>query len=63
MATAVKDLKGISDDIVEALKPENLYAKLIETNDSANLTTRPPTAAQVEDWIAQAKVLPKTLTY
>lgn len=70
----VKGVSGVYGDLLEQAgvdtvkelatrKPENLHAKLIETNDSANLTERPPTAAQVEDWVAQAKDLPKTLTY
>jgi predicted flap endonuclease-1-like 5' DNA nuclease len=44
-------------------RPDNLHAKLIETNEARQLTQRPPTAAQVEDWVDQAKALPKLLTY
>ncbi|MBK1630866.1 ferredoxin [Thiohalocapsa halophila] len=44
-------------------RPDNLHAKLIETNDAAQLTQRPPTAAQVEDWVEQAKALPRIVTY
>lgn len=44
-------------------RPDNLHAKLIETNEAKQLTQRPPTAAQVEDWVDQAKALPKLLTY
>jgi predicted flap endonuclease-1-like 5' DNA nuclease len=70
----VKGVSGVYGDLLEQAgvdtvkelatrKPENLHAKIIETNDSANLTARPPTAAQIEDWVAQARELPKTLTY
>ena len=70
----VKGVSGVYGDLLEhagvdtvkelaTRKPENLHAKLVETNDSTKLTERPPTAAQVEDWVAQAKELPKTLTY
>lgn len=41
----------------------NLQAKLEETNASMQLTQRPPSAAQVEDWVEQAKALPKLLSY
>jgi hypothetical protein len=36
---------------------------LVATNDAMQLSQRPPTAEQVSDWIAQAKELPKLLTY
>jgi hypothetical protein len=41
----------------------NLHAKLLETNAAMQLTQRMPTAEQVTDWIAQAKELPKYLSY
>ena len=44
-------------------RPDNLHAKLTETNESTQLTQRPPTAAQVQDWVEQAKALPKHITY
>jgi predicted flap endonuclease-1-like 5' DNA nuclease len=44
-------------------KPENLLATMLEANQKKSLTKRPPTLAQVQDWVAQAKALPKTLTY
>ena len=70
----VKGVSGVYSDLLEeagvdtvkelaARRADNLHAKISETNDALQLTARPPTAAQVEDWIAQAKDLPKILTY
>ena len=42
---------------------ENLYAKLVETNDAKKLVRRLPTQSQVADWIQQAKALPRVVTY
>lgn len=42
---------------------ENLYAKLKETNAQKDLVRQLPGARQVEDWIAQAKALPRVVTY
>jgi predicted flap endonuclease-1-like 5' DNA nuclease len=41
----------------------NLYQKLVEINDEKKLVRQLPTTAQVEDWIEQAKELPRILTY
>jgi predicted flap endonuclease-1-like 5' DNA nuclease len=43
--------------------PENLYAKLVEINESKNLVRRLPSLEQVEDWIKQAKQLPRVVEY
>jgi predicted flap endonuclease-1-like 5' DNA nuclease len=70
----VKGVSGVYSDLLEhagvdtvkelaTRRPDNLHAKLVETNDSLKLTQRAPTAAQVEDWVAQAKDLPKLLSY
>jgi len=59
-------LENAGVDTVKELatrNPANLHQKLVETNDAMQLTQRPPTAAQVEAWIAQAKDLPKLLSY
>lgn len=59
-------LENAGVDTVKELatrNPANLHQKLVETNDAMELTQRPPTAAQVEAWIAQAKDLPKLLSY
>jgi hypothetical protein len=42
---------------------ENLYAKLAATNDEKKLVRRLPTQKQVSDWVAQAKNLPRIITY
>ena len=44
-------------------KPENLLAKLTEVNEAKKLVRKLPTLTQVEDWVKQAKVLPKVITY
>jgi predicted flap endonuclease-1-like 5' DNA nuclease len=53
------------DTVVELAQrnPESLHAKLAEANQAKWLVRRLPTAAQVADWIQQAKDLPKVLTY
>ncbi|WP_345244379.1 DUF4332 domain-containing protein [Nibrella saemangeumensis] len=38
--------------------PQNLHAKMLEINQSKQLTSRPPTLAQIEDFVSQAKELP-----
>ncbi|MBM3190961.1 MAG: DUF4332 domain-containing protein [Chloroflexi bacterium] len=43
--------------------PENLYAKLAEVNAEKKLVRKLPSAGQVADWVAQAKTLPRKLTY
>ena len=43
--------------------PANLYQSLKDTNEREALVRRLPTAKQVEDWVAQAKRLPRVLTY
>lgn len=41
----------------------NLHAKLEETNRDKNLVNRVPSANEVEDWVTQAKTLPKVVTH
>jgi predicted flap endonuclease-1-like 5' DNA nuclease len=43
--------------------PENLHAKLKEVNAEKELVRRLPALSQVTDWVAQAKVLPRVITY
>jgi len=70
----IKGVSGVYSDLLEAAgvdtvkelatrRPDNLHAKIIETNETKKLTERPPTASAVEGWVAQAKELPKVLTY
>jgi predicted flap endonuclease-1-like 5' DNA nuclease len=41
----------------------NLYAKMVEVNKEKELVRRLPTQAQVNDWVNQAKDLPRVITY
>jgi predicted flap endonuclease-1-like 5' DNA nuclease len=43
--------------------PANLYQALKATNEREALVRRLPTLKQVQDWVAQAKRLPRVLTY
>ncbi len=43
--------------------PENLHAKLEEINEEKNLVRRTPSLSMVEDWISQAKELPRRIEY
>ena len=43
--------------------PENLFAKLVEVNEAKKLVRRLPVLSQVEDWIQQAKALPRVISH
>ena len=43
--------------------PENLYAKLVETNEMKKLVRQLPSLRQVADWVTQAKSLPREIKY
>lgn len=53
------------DTVVELAqrKADNLHAKMGEVNASKNLVNKMPALSQVEDWVAQAKKLPRTISY
>jgi predicted RNA-binding protein with RPS1 domain len=53
------------DTVVELAQrnPENLAAKLAEVNAEKNLVNRLPDEGSVEDWIEQAKSLPRAISY
>lgn len=53
------------DTVVELSKrkSENLHAKILEVNLEKKLVRRPPSFKMVEDWVKQAKDLPKVVTY
>ena len=53
------------DTVVELAQrnPENLFKKMTEVNEEKNLVRKLPTQGQVEDWVAQAKELPRVITY
>ncbi len=44
-------------------RPDNLHKKMLEVNEEKKLVRRPPSASEVEKWVAQAKELPRVLTY
>ncbi len=44
-------------------KPENLLEKMTAVNAEKNLVRRLPVLSQVEDWVEQAKQLPRVVTY
>lgn len=70
-------IKGIGGEYAELLessgvdtvpelatrKPENLLAKMTDVNGTKKLVRKLPVLSQVEDWIAQAKLLPKVILY
>lgn len=43
--------------------PDNLYAKLVETNQEKKLVRQLPSQRQVGDWVAQAKSMPRVIQY
>jgi len=43
--------------------PQNLHKKLGEANAAKQVVRRLPSKAQVADWVAQAKVLDRVITY
>ncbi len=53
------------DTVVELSKRigSNLYKKMVEVNQAKNCVNSMPGLKQVEDWIAQAKKLPRIISY
>lgn len=53
------------DTVVELAQRNaaNLFKKLVEVNGEKKLVRRLPTQKQVEDWVVQAKNLPRVITY
>jgi predicted flap endonuclease-1-like 5' DNA nuclease len=53
------------DTVVELAqrRADNLLAKMKEVNDSKNLVNKMPALSQVENWVAQAKKLPRAVSY
>jgi predicted flap endonuclease-1-like 5' DNA nuclease len=53
------------DTVVELAtrNPANLFQKMIEVNEEKKLVRRTPFQSQVEDWVAQAKQLPRKVMY
>jgi len=44
-------------------RPDNLHAKMLDVNTQKKLVRRPPTLADVEGWVAEAKTLPGAVTH
>lgn len=42
---------------------ENLQAKMAEVNEEKSLVRKVPALSQVQDWVAQAKELPRVVTH
>ena len=53
------------DTIVELSKRvgKNLFEKMVEVNEKKKLVRKMPTETQVTDWVAQAKKLPRKVSY
>jgi len=53
------------DTIIELGKrdPANLLPKMVATNEKKNLVRKLPTQKQIADWVAQAKKMPRVITY
>jgi predicted flap endonuclease-1-like 5' DNA nuclease len=53
------------DTVVELAQrvPQHLAAKMAEVNGVRRLVRRLPSEKQVEKWVAQAKMLPRVVTY
>ncbi len=53
------------DTVVELAqrKASNLLVKMTEVNAKKNLVNKMPALTQVEDWVAQAKKLPRAISY
>jgi predicted flap endonuclease-1-like 5' DNA nuclease len=44
-------------------KPENLLEKIVEANTAKKLVRKLPALKQVENWVEQAKKLPRVINY
>lgn len=53
------------DTVVELSKrvPKNLFDKMVEVNTAKKLVRKMPVEKQVADWVAQAKKLPRLVSY
>ena len=70
-------IKGVGEEYADLLEysgvdtvpelaqrnPENLFAKMTEVNEAKKLVRSMPSAKQVAEWVAQAKELPRIMTY
>jgi predicted flap endonuclease-1-like 5' DNA nuclease len=53
------------DTVVELSRrnPENLHATIVGINEAKKLVQRTPTLSNIEDWVEQAKMLPRKVEY
>jgi predicted flap endonuclease-1-like 5' DNA nuclease len=53
------------DTVVELAQrnPANLLPRMVEVNEAKHLVRRIPVQSQVDDWVAQAKTLPRMVQY
>lgn len=53
------------DTVVELAqrRADNLFEKMVEVNKAKRLVRKMPTQSQVQNWIEQAKVLPRVVNY
>lgn len=70
-------IKGVAEEYADLLEeagvdtvpelaqrnPENLYAKLHEVNEEKKLVRRLPAQSWVQDWVEQAKGMPRVISY
>lgn len=42
---------------------QNLHSKMLDVNEEKKLVRKTPSLSQVEDWVAQAKDLPRVVSY
>jgi predicted flap endonuclease-1-like 5' DNA nuclease len=58
------EVAGVDTVVELALRnPDNLYAKLVSVNEEKKLVRRVPVLNQVQDWVEQAKTLPRKINY
>lgn len=70
-------IKGVSTQYADLLKwagvdtvpelaqrnAENLQSKMAEVNEEKRLVRKVPATAQIQDWVEQAKTLPRIISY
>jgi predicted RecB family nuclease len=70
-------IKGVAGEMSELLEaagvdtvaelaqrvPANLHAKMREVNETKKLVRQPPSESQVAAWVAEAKSLPRAVSY
>jgi predicted flap endonuclease-1-like 5' DNA nuclease len=58
------EVAGVDTVVELALRnPDNLFAKLVSVNEEKKLVRRVPVLNQVQDWVEQAKSLPRKINY